>query len=183
MSKQTLTMAVVGSLLSLLTESKRQGIISDEYPLQVIKPFAYLAFMTGAIITKLEPQRLQSINKEMAQLRNYDIRISEDWVKQVEEIRKGLGEKTSETYFVWVDGEIADAVKSKKRGFDFDKTAKFGLLSFHYGCILGVRYPERAESMFRADKQPDWQTIMEESGLSWGALKETAKGLLKQHNL
>ena len=183
MSKQTLTMAVVGSLLSLLTESKRQGVISDDYPLQVIKPFAYLAFMTGAIITKLEPQRLQSVNKEMTQLRNYDMSISENWVEQVEEIRKGLGEKTSEPYFIWVDGETADAVKSKKRGFDFDKTAKFGLLSFHYGCILGARYPERAESMFQADREADRQTGMEESGLSWEVLVETAKGFLKQHSL
>ena len=183
MSKQTLTMAIVGSILSLLTQSKRQGIISDEYPLQVIKPFAYLSFMTGAIITKLEPQTLQSVNNDMNQLGNYDMSISEDWVERVEKIRQGLGEKTSNPYFVWIDGEMADAVKSKKRGFDFDKTAKIGLLCFHYGCILGAKHPKRVKSMFQADSQTDWQTVMEESGLSWEGLVEIAKGFLKQHKL
>ena len=181
MSKQTLTMSVVGTLLNLLEGHKQRGIISDKYSIEAIKPLAYLAFMMGAIITQLEPQRLQSINKEMTQLHNYDIGQSEDWVKQVEEIREDSSEATSEPYFVWVDGEIADAVKSNKRSFDFDKTAKFGLLSFHFGCILGARYPERVEVMFWADSLTDWQTVIEDSGLSWEGLNEIAQGFLKQH--
>ena len=171
-------MSVVNSLLNLLEAHKQRGIFSDKYSLEAIKPFTYLAFMTGAIITQLEPQRLQSINKEMTQLHFYDIRQSEDWVNEIEEIRRDLSEATSEPYFVWIDGEIADAVKSNKRGFDFDKTAKFGLLSFHYGCILGARYPERAETMFWADRL----TAIDDNDLSWEGLKEAAKYFLKQHN-
>ncbi|MBI3931642.1 MAG: hypothetical protein HY325_06425 [Chloroflexi bacterium] len=180
MRKQTFSTAVVGWILSLLTESKRQDMIPAKYPLQKIKPFAYLVFITGAVITKLEPQRLQSVNEEMTQLRNYDMSISEDWVEQVEEIRKGLGEKTSDPYFIWVDGETADAVKSKKRGLNLEHIEKIGMLSFHYGCIFGARYPERVESMFQADRQ---RGMKAGAGLSWKDLVEDAKDILKEHSL
>jgi len=169
MSKPIPSVAIIGSILGLISKGKG---IQKAYPAKTVLIVAYISFMIGAVMISLEPKRLQNIEKEIPQHEPYTMSMEKDLVKRVEQARNIEGVITSEPYLAWVYNEIDDSIDKKQHLFNHELTVTTAVLCFQRGCIFGSMYPERTESMYRAD-YPSPNT------LSWEDLVEVTKQWLK----
>jgi len=163
MSKSTRSVAVLDSILKLIQSS---GVQSNpkEYPLNTVRNFAYMSFMIGALMIKLNPKRFKDIEKEIPQHKPYTMSMEIDLVKRIEQARNIEGIITSEPYLAWIYNDIDDYIKEKQHSFATNLTMIIGIICFQRGCIFGSMYPKRIESMYRAEYSPaniySWENLV-----------------------
>lgn len=153
MSKSTRSVAILDSILKLMQSS---GVQSNpkEYPHNTVRSFAYMSFMIGALMIKLNPTRFEDIEKEIPQHEPYTMSMEIDLVKRVEQARNTEGIITSEPYLAWIYNDLDDYIEERPHSITYDLTMTIGIICFQRGCIFGSMYPERIESMYQAEYSP-----------------------------